>query len=73
MFEAIERRKNGHIVSTMYGRYAKASFDHPQIFFCTNRPIYESLDNLSRDRWFQMKINESTGTKSLRHLRPISR
>ena len=29
MFEAIERIKNGYVVSTMYGRYAEAMYTRP--------------------------------------------
>ena len=58
MFEAIERVKNGHVVSTMYGRYAEVIYDRPQILFCTNRDIHGYLESLSRDRWYHMKITE---------------
>ena len=49
MFEAIERIKNGYVV-TMYGRYAEAMYARPQIIFCTNREIFGYLKRLSRDR-----------------------
>lgn len=58
MFEAIERIKNGYVVSTMYGRYAEAMYARPQIIFCTNREIFGYLKSLSRDRWYHMKITE---------------
>ncbi len=58
MFEAIERIKNGYIVSTMYGRYAEAMYLRPQIIFCTNREIFGYLKSLSRDQWYHMKITE---------------
>ena len=58
MFEAIERIKNGYLVSTMYGRYAEAMYARPQIIFCTNREIFGYLKSLSRDRWYHMKITE---------------
>ena len=58
MFEAIERIKNGHVVSTFYGRYSEVIYQRPQILFCTNRDIYEYLNNLSRDRWYHLKITE---------------
>ena len=46
MFEAIERIKNGYVVSTMYGRYAEAMYARPQIIFCTNREIFGYLKSL---------------------------
>jgi hypothetical protein len=58
MFEAIERIKNGYVVSTMYGRYAEAMYARPQIIFCTNREIFGYLKSLSRDRWYHMKITD---------------
>jgi len=58
MFEAIERIKNGHVVSTMYGRYAEVIYNRPQIIFFTNREVFGYLKNLSRDRWYHMKITE---------------
>ena len=58
MFEAIERIKNGHVVSTMYGRYVEVIYDRPQIVFCTNQDILKYVKNLSRDRWYHMKITE---------------
>lgn len=58
MFEAIERIKNGYLVSTIYGRYAEAMYARPQIIFCTNREIFGYLKSLSRDRWYHMKITE---------------
>ena len=58
MFEAIERIKNGHLVSTMYGRYAEVIYNRPQIVFFTNREVFGYLKNLSRDRWYHMKITD---------------
>ena len=58
MFEAIERIKNGHVVSTMYGRYAEVIYNRPQIVFFTNREVFGYLKNLSRDRWYHMKITD---------------
>jgi hypothetical protein len=58
MFEAIERIKNGYVISTMYGRYAEAMYALPQIIFCTNLEIFGYLKSLSRDRWNHMKITE---------------
>ena len=58
MFEAIERIKNGHVVSTMYGRYAEVIYNRPQIIFFTNREVFGYFKNLSRDRWYHMKITE---------------
>ena len=43
MFEAIERIKNGHVVSTMYGRYAEVIYNRPQIIFFTNRGYHMKL------------------------------
>ena len=50
MFKAIERIKNDHVVSTMYGRYAEIIYDDSQIIFCTNQDILKYVKNLSRDR-----------------------
>ena len=58
MFEAIERIKNGHVVSTMYGHYAEVIYPRPQIIFFTNRDMMDYVKNLSRDRWYHMKIME---------------
>ena len=58
MFEAIERIKNGYVVSTMYGRYAEVMYARPQIIFCTNREIFGYLKSFSRDLWYHMKITE---------------
>ena len=58
MFESIERVKNGHMVSTMYGKYSQSLYDRPLIIFCTNRKIQDYLDYLSDDRWYHMKIVE---------------
>lgn len=43
MFEAIERIKNCHVVSTMYGRYAEVIYNRPQIIFFTNRGYHMKL------------------------------
>lgn len=59
MFEAIERIKNGHIVSTFYGRYSEVIYERPQILFCTNRNIYDYKKSLSDDRWYHFKITET--------------
>jgi hypothetical protein len=40
MFEAIERIKNGHVVSTMYGRYAEVMYNRPQIIFLQIEKIF---------------------------------
>jgi len=58
MFEAIERIKNGHVVSTMYGRYAEVMYARPQILFCTNRRLDDYRQSLSLDRWYQYEINK---------------
>ena len=34
LFEAVERIKNGHVVSTMYGHYSEVIYKRPQILFC---------------------------------------
>ena len=58
MFEAIERIKNGSVVSTMYGRYSEVVYPRPQIIFCANREIFGYLKSLSRDRWYHIKSTE---------------
>lgn len=55
---AIERIKNGHVVSTRYGRYAEVIYNRPQIVFFTNREVFGYFKNLSRDRWDHMKITD---------------
>ena len=62
MFETMERLKNGHVVSNMYGKYAEAIFKRPQILFFTNRSIHDYSKNLSIDRWYHFEI---TGDKKL--------
>jgi hypothetical protein len=47
MFENMEQIKNGHLVSTMYGKPAKAIFDRPIIMFFTNTETREYAKNLS--------------------------
>lgn len=65
LFEAIERIKNGHVVSTMYGHYSEVIYKRPQILFCTNRFPGDYLNNLSRDRWSHFVIMDRTNLVSL--------
>ena len=59
MFEAIEKIKNGYIVSTMYGTYKESIYEYPTIIFFTNRKIQDYSGFLSKDRWYHMKITKN--------------
>jgi hypothetical protein len=59
MFENMEQIKNGHLVSTMYGKPAKAIFDRPIIMFFTNTEPREYAKNLSAERLYPMEIKNN--------------
>ena len=65
LFEAVERIKNGHVVSTMYGHYSEVIYKRPQILFCTNRSLGDYLSNLSIDRWSHFVIPDKKNLISL--------
>ena len=49
--------KNGHVVSTsMSSQCTEVISSHRQLVFLTNREVLGYLKNLSRDRWYPMKI-----------------
>ena len=42
----------------MYGRSVEVTYNRPQIVFFTNREVFGYFKNLSRDRWYHMKITD---------------
>ena len=58
LFEVIERIKNGHVVSTMYGKYVESIYPRPQIVFFTNSCLETSATQLSLDRWYYVQIED---------------
>lgn len=56
MFEVIELIKNGHVGLTIYNKYGEVIYNRLQIVFFTNREVFGYLKNLSRDRWYNVKI-----------------
>jgi hypothetical protein len=59
MFEVIETIKNGHVVSSMYGKYVQSIFKRPMVVFFTNTGPREYKEKLSKDRWYPMKIENN--------------
>lgn len=59
MFEVIETIKNGHVVSSMYGKYTESIFKRPMVVFFTNTEPLEYATKLSKDRWYPMKIENN--------------
>jgi hypothetical protein len=59
MFEVIETIKNGHVVSSMYGKYTESIFKRPIVVFFTNTQPGQYKDKLSVDRWYPMKIENN--------------
>lgn len=59
MFEVIETIKNGHVVSSMYGKYVQSIFKRPMVVFFTNTGPREYKEKLSIDRWYPMKIENN--------------
>lgn len=59
MFEVIETIKNGHVVSSMYGKYTQSIFKRPMVVFFTNTGPREYKEKLSTDRWYPMKIENN--------------
>jgi MinD-like ATPase involved in chromosome partitioning or flagellar assembly len=59
MFEVIETIKNGHVISSMYGKYTESLFKRPMVVFFTNTEPREYAKNLSADRWYPMEIENN--------------
>ncbi|MEY3223766.1 MAG: Bovine faeces associated smacovirus 5 [Cyanobacteriota bacterium] len=63
LISVVEEIKNGHVMSTMYGKGGSLIMPHPHIFIFSNKAL--KYDSLSKDRWEIYKVTDDFKLKQI--------
>jgi len=63
LISVVEEVKNGHVVSTRYGKGGSLIMPHPHIFIFSNKPL--KYNYLSSDRWDIYRVTDDLKLKEL--------